>query len=682
MKARSIFLLLTILSIMLLSSLTATAAVRTVLVEGFTNWSCAPCAEWNPTERALLEAFTRDTVLSIKYHTNWPGLGDGFYLSNIEENTARWNYYGVSWVPWVMCDGTVDVRNVNFSTLRNAIRSRRALAAPCTIEMEAVGDGPYGVHVTGTVTATDSAITGVNDRLFLALITDQICYNNAPGGNGETYFPSVFRDMWPNTNGQVISIPLHGTYQFDATLVKDSLWKPDSLSVIAFIQDRSSKWMHQSAWTHVVSLWGMTVNTSDPIQNVVDVNSGETTYTIFLRNDGRNNDTYTVSLDSPAPEGWIRSVSAEGVPANPNIISVPLNSGQSTNVLVAYNPNGHKGKTEINVSIQSQGDQYTRDSKTYYLMAGPDILVVDDDGGLTNVENFYLNALQATQGERLIGCWDQSRGALDEITIPNIPLIIWETGSNSYGNTLNMSEQSFIDNYLNNGGKLFLSGQGISFDLRNSEFLAYTLHAAFIRPYNAGHNLVGIAGNPVSEGLNFTINGGDGANNQGRQEKIRPYDAAASVLWHWENVGGDTSAALQIQTAQYRAVYMAFGFEAINSTDGRAEVMRRIVDWLLYGVVAVEPQETPGPQSFSVSQAYPNPFNSIVNIEYVVPNEQQVKVTVFDMLGREVVTLLDEKCQPGNYKVSWKADQAATGLYFLKMSSGESISTRKVLLLK
>lgn len=104
----------------------ANAAQRQcVIVDGFTQWNCGPCASWNPTERTILENMTRDTVISIKTHGWWPGANnDAFHLYNVSETTARINYYGCNWVPWVMCDGSINISNVNATALTNGIRNR------------------------------------------------------------------------------------------------------------------------------------------------------------------------------------------------------------------------------------------------------------------------------------------------------------------------------------------------------------------------------------------------------------------------------------------------------------------------------------------------------------------------------------------------------------------------------
>ena len=72
----------------LLLAVCAQGAVRTVLLEGFTQWNCGPCAGWNPQERTVMHGDDgRDTVMAIKYHVSWPAPNnDAFYLYNTDRS--------------------------------------------------------------------------------------------------------------------------------------------------------------------------------------------------------------------------------------------------------------------------------------------------------------------------------------------------------------------------------------------------------------------------------------------------------------------------------------------------------------------------------------------------------------------------------------------------------------------
>ncbi len=88
------------------------------------------------------------------------------------------------------------------------------------------------------------------------------------------------------------------------------------------------------------------------------------------------------------------------------------------------------------------------------------------------------------------------------------------------------------------------------------------------------------------------------------------------------------------------------------------------------------------PDEFKLYQNYPNPFNSITNIKYQITHSSFVIIKVYDVFGREVATLVDEKKEPGEHQVEWDAGGLASGVYYYRMISGKNIETKKALLIK
>jgi hypothetical protein len=88
------------------------------------------------------------------------------------------------------------------------------------------------------------------------------------------------------------------------------------------------------------------------------------------------------------------------------------------------------------------------------------------------------------------------------------------------------------------------------------------------------------------------------------------------------------------------------------------------------------------PQSYKLYQNYPNPFNPATKIKYDVPKTSEVKIIVYDAIGREVETLVDMELQPGTYEVTWDANNYSSGLYFYRIISDSYIHTNKMVLMK
>jgi hypothetical protein len=88
------------------------------------------------------------------------------------------------------------------------------------------------------------------------------------------------------------------------------------------------------------------------------------------------------------------------------------------------------------------------------------------------------------------------------------------------------------------------------------------------------------------------------------------------------------------------------------------------------------------PLTYDLSQNYPNPFNPSTTIKYQIPNAGNVTLNVYDILGREVTTLVDEFKNEGRYEVNFNASKLASGVYIYKIQSNDFIASKKLMLLK
>jgi hypothetical protein len=85
---------------------------------------------------------------------------------------------------------------------------------------------------------------------------------------------------------------------------------------------------------------------------------------------------------------------------------------------------------------------------------------------------------------------------------------------------------------------------------------------------------------------------------------------------------------------------------------------------------------------FKLFQNYPNPFNPKTVLSFQLPVFSHVKLIVYDILGREAVTLVNEEMEAGSHEVAWDASQFSSGIYFYKLVAGEFTETRKMLLVR
>jgi hypothetical protein len=85
---------------------------------------------------------------------------------------------------------------------------------------------------------------------------------------------------------------------------------------------------------------------------------------------------------------------------------------------------------------------------------------------------------------------------------------------------------------------------------------------------------------------------------------------------------------------------------------------------------------------FELKQNYPNPFNPTTKISWQSPVSSWQTIKVYDVLGNEVATLMDEYKQAGSYEIEFNADNLTSGVYFYRIQSGEFIAIKKLLLIK
>ncbi|MBI2430337.1 MAG: T9SS type A sorting domain-containing protein [Ignavibacteriales bacterium] len=123
---------------------------------------------------------------------------------------------------------------------------------------------------------------------------------------------------------------------------------------------------------------------------------------------------------------------------------------------------------------------------------------------------------------------------------------------------------------------------------------------------------------------------------------------------------------------------------AVNGTHlfagtNSAGVWRRPLSEMITGV---NDQTTSPPFQFVLEQNYPNPFNPSTKIRFAVPGLSFVLLKVYNLLGQEVATLVNEEKRAGSYEVQWNAIGFSSGIYFYKLRSGNFVETKRMLMIK
>ena len=145
-------------------------------------------------------------------------------------------------------------------------------------------------------------------------------------------------------------------------------------------------------------------------------------------------------------------------------------------------------------------------------------------------------------------------------------------------------------------------------------------------------------------------------------------------------------ASVDIQTREVLYDFIINGLE-INKESATPYDIKLVAGDQEYVNITVQEILNNIPIEFSLGQNYPNPFNPITKINYTLPKHAKVNISIYNVLGQKVITLLDKKQDYGYHTLTWNGTnsfgkQMATGVYFAKMSAGKFTQTKKMLLLK
>jgi hypothetical protein len=121
--------------------------------------------------------------------------------------------------------------------------------------------------------------------------------------------------------------------------------------------------------------------------------------------------------------------------------------------------------------------------------------------------------------------------------------------------------------------------------------------------------------------------------------------------------------------------------DPMSPDSGTVAIVRTSTQWTTATAVSVEANEDL-PTTFALGQNYPNPFNPKTVVSYQLPVVSNVRLEVYDLLGREVALLVNERQAAGSYNVTFDAGRLASGTYLYRITAGQFVQTRKMVLLK
>jgi hypothetical protein len=295
-------------------------------------------------------------------------------------------------------------------------------------------------------------------------------------------------------------------------------------------------------------------------------------------------------------------------------------------------------------------------------------------------------------------------GAID---LNNYEVVDWILGEEGTATSSFIgSEQDLVESFLENGGFLFVSGSEIGYDLSSqgntsdNQFFQNYLKANYISDAAGGqygtYSGYGVT-NSLFDGIsNITFdNGTHGTYDVDWPDGIKPVNGA-EVCVKFDDVDYDTRGGMGVSyTGTFGnsienggVVFLSVGFETIYPQSKRDQLLDRVLNFYETELPIVNKPQIALPETVSIHAMYPNPTNSSLTLEFLSDvNKNEVQITIIDILGREVKTV--DIPLMGKYKNTWVWDglddskrELPTGVYILTLTSGQTIESRKVTLLK
>ena len=253
-----------------------------------------------------------------------------------------------------------------------------------------------------------------------------------------------------------------------------------------------------------------------------------------------------------------------------------------------------------------------------------------------------------------------------------------------------ISHAAFIDTAINIDGRWTGNGAGWNMPTIAAATDAPALLAMWIQWNGAtGGDIASLhadtsAGGFYTSGI-YAASSGDGGNTWSAPWQVASEGGAASLEFvTLDPVLETVDAAANLY--RYNALWLedySPGVSLFGEGDSSMNVWVHAKEEItIIAIIGVEDEDVFSAKSFNLDQNYPNPFNPATRIDFTLDRKSKVNLTIFNMLGQEVATLVDEVTAAGNHNVTWNASDVASGVYFYKLTAGDLTLTKKMVLLK
>ncbi len=651
-------------------------AQRTVLIEHFTNASCAPCAAQNPDFHALLSDNTTN-VVAIKYQAPFPGY-DPMNEANPTQVDTRSTYYGLTGVPTAWIDGALpgdsygggigdwDVAGGGYEGgpygyNQAVLAYAAALPTPITIDLtHSLNATLDEITITAVVTnsgATD--FTVASGRFHVVLVEKEVAYFEAPGSNGETVFHNVMRRMYPGDTGSALNTIAAGasvTFTFTEPLPTYIADKRE-VGVIAFYQDNATKSVYQAAFSQ-----------PQPIANALDASfAGNLTVdpvglcgativpVVSITNNGEAAITsleigLAVNGSAVATESWTGTLAA-GASQTITFEEYALN-GTSSVSFVILEVNGEA--TDLNaLNNVSPSESYSSISNEIYGIE----LIEDNEDYINTYPTIAVIEEAIPDGEFGSGTFESR--SIDEMPVDS------PDDLGGYG----LSERSLFVNFFQWNPAGATNDEGtmtypkLDFSNTTNGYLKFDRsHARYTEPGFVSSDRLQILASPDC-GATWTIV----YDKAGAQLATRPnqdtYYVPPANGWVTDSVALSAFDGTPELNIQFKAISNWGNNLYIDNINISGLVVgTNDIENLLAGKVAV----------------FPNPAKMMVNIEFELVAATPVTIEILNVNGQLVETLdLNRDYAAGQYIRTWNPENA--GVYMARIRTQLGESTQRII---
>jgi hypothetical protein len=392
------------------------------------------------------------------------------------------------------------------------------------------------------------------------------------------------------------------------------------------------------------------------------------------------------SADSSAVRAEIRAYVDSSSTTNPVGVT-------TTNASGSYSLNLFPGRYRLIIEPEAPyltktitGLDLTQPSTTLnYFVGVADVLLVDDDAG-DGQQMFYKLALDANS--KTYYTWETFvRGtapiaAMEKLRAPKI--VFWSTG-NADTTALTSAEFQVIGQFVASSERrgLLLSGQNIAqfadtAQLRSVIGVRYggTSTETVVR---------GVAGDSISNGMLMNTTGGNGSGNQTSRDILVVDGNAIPFLQY--GASSPNVAGVRRILGDARLAFLGFGLESVPDNQGttsRTAFVNKVLQWFTADMPTgvVGDAHVRLPEAFRLEQNYPNPFNPSTTIKFRLSRSETVLLEVFDITGRRVATLVNDRVSEGEHTVVFDAKNLSSGTYGYTLNVAGHVLSQKMTLVK